>query len=185
MRRLDIGVLDRDATHLQFYYYCFFPWGLGAPILTPGEGGFDHPALRNVARIVATAKRQVPPRTSEPITKYRVGPTEPPLQRLGVGVDQQLVRIEPMPVRRIEGPVNTISVKQVRASVRQIGVPDLVGIFRKHDARLFLEAGAIEQAKLDPFGMRRKNRKVHTLAVPSGPERVRATRPDLPRRSHQ
>src|SRR5271155_5868769 len=33
--------------------------------------------------------------------------------------------------------------------------------------------------------MRRKNRKVHTLTVPSGPERARATRPDLPRRSHQ
>src|ERR1700739_3901899 len=33
--------------------------------------------------------------------------------------------------------------------------------------------------------MRRKDRKVHTLTVPSGSERVRTTRPDLPLRSHQ
>ena len=146
MRGLDIGVLDRDAAHLQLDYDRFFPWCLRAAILTPGEGGFDHPALRDVARIVAPVKRQVLPRTAEPITEDRVGPAKPPLQCLGVGVDQQLVRIEPMPVRRIEGSVNTVAVKQVRASIRQVGVPDLVGIFRKHDARLLLTAGAIEQA---------------------------------------
>src|ERR1700737_2429846 len=173
-------MLDGDAADLHLDYDRFFPWGLGAPVLAPGESGFDHPALGDVARIIAPVERQVLPRTPKSITEDRVGPAKSPLQCLGVRIDQQLVRIEPMPVRRIKGSVNTIPVKQVRASVRQVGVPDLVGIFRKHDARLLMAAGAIEQAQLDFFGMRRKNRKVYTLTVPSGPERVGMTRPDLP-----
>src|ERR1700720_1396382 len=173
-------MLDGDAAHLHLDYDRFFPWGLGTPILAPGESGFDHPALGDVARIIAPVKRQVLPRAPKLRTEDRVGPAKPALQRLGVRIDQQLVRIEPMPVRRIKGSVNTVAVKQVRPSVRQVGVPDLVGIFRKHDARLLLAARAVEQAQLDFFGMRRKNRKVHPLTVPSGPERVWTTRPDLP-----
>ena len=64
MRGLDVGVLHRDAAHLQLDDDCFFPWGLGAPVLAPGKGRFDHPALRDVARIVAPVKRQVLPRTA-------------------------------------------------------------------------------------------------------------------------
>ena len=100
MRRLDIGVLDRDAAHVQFEDDRLFPWGLGAAILTPGEGGLDHPAFWNIARIVAPIERQILARAAEPITEHRVAPAEPPLKRLGVRIDQQLVRIEAMPVRR-------------------------------------------------------------------------------------
>ena len=53
MRGLDIGVLNGDAVHLQLDDDRFFPWRLRAAILAPGEGGFDHPALRDIARIVA------------------------------------------------------------------------------------------------------------------------------------
>src|ERR1700757_2579886 len=144
MRRPDIGVLEGDAAHLQLDYDGFFPWSLGPPILTPGESGFDHPALRDIARIVPPVKRQVLTRTPKSITEDGVGPAKPSLEGLGVGVDQQLIGIESMPVRRIEGPGNTIPIKQVRTSVRQVGVPDLISVFRKHDARLLLAAGTIE-----------------------------------------
>src|ERR1700759_5084385 len=133
MRWLDLGVIDRNAAHLQFEYDCFFPRGLRAPIFTPGKGGFDDPALRDVARVVTPVERQILPRTPKSVAEDCVSPAETPLQRFGVWVDQQLVRIEPMPIRRIKGPVNTIAVKQIRSSVRQIGMPDFVGVFRKYD----------------------------------------------------
>ena len=119
------------------------------------------------------------------IAENRVGPAQPALQRLGIGIDQQLVGIEPVPVRRVEGPVNAIAVKQVRASIGQIGVPDFVGIFGQHDARFLTAAGAIEQAQLDLFGMRRKDREIDALAVPGRAERIRPTRPHLLRAGHQ
>src|ERR1700751_1035293 len=90
-----------------------------------------------------------------------------------------------MTVRRIERAVHAVAVKQVRTGIRQINVPDLVGVFRKRDPRLLMTAGSIEQAQLDVLGVSRKNREVDALAVPRGPERAGATRPHLSGRSHQ
>src|SRR5690348_15113190 len=90
-----------------------------------------------------------------------------------------------MPVQRIVGSVNTIPVKQVRARVRQVGVPNLVRVFRKHYACLLVAPGAVEKAELDLFGMRGKECKVDALTVPGRPQRVRAAGPHLPPRSHR
>src|SRR5689334_24812128 len=51
--------------------------------------------------------------------------------------------------------------------------------------RSFTRAGAIEQAQLDLFGMRRKNREIDPLAVPARPERIWPPRPHLLRPGHQ
>src|SRR6266404_548883 len=177
-------MLDRDAAHVQLEDNGLLPRDLRAAILTPGESGFDDPALWDVARVVAPVKRQILARAAEAVAEDGVAPAKFPLECLGVGVDQQLVRIEPMAIGGIEGPVNPVAVKQARTGIRQIGVPDLVGVFRKHDARLLMAAGAIEQAQLDLLGMRRKDREVDAFTVPSGPKRVWATRPHLPRRRH-
>jgi hypothetical protein len=181
---LDIGMLDRDAAHVQFEDDGLLPRDLRAAILTPGKSGFDDPALWDVARVVAPVKREILARAAEAVAEDGVAPPNPTLERLGVGVDQQLVRVEPMAIGGIVGPVNAVAVKQARTGIRQISVPDLVGIFRKHDARLLMAAGAIEQAQLDLLGMRRKDREIDALTVPSGPKRVRATRPHLPWRRH-
>ncbi len=184
MRGLDIGMLDRDAAHVQLEDDGLFPRDLRAAILTPGESGFDDPALWDIARVVAPVKRQILARAADAVGKDSVAPTNSALECFGVGVDQQLVRIEPMAIGGIVGPVNAVAVKQARTGIRQIGVPDFVSIFRKHDPRLLMAAGAIEQAQLDLLGMGRKDREVDALTVPSGPKRVWATRPHLPWRRH-
>src|SRR5712671_790705 len=129
-------MLDRDAAHVQFEDDGLLPRDLWAAILAPGKSGFDDSALWDVARVVAPVKRQILARAAEAVAEDRVAPANSALERLGVAVDQQLVRIEPMAIGGIVGPVNAVAVEQARTGVRQIGVPDLVGIFRKHDARL-------------------------------------------------
>src|SRR5262245_62220407 len=111
------------------------------------------------------------------VAKQCIAPAKPSLKSFGVGVDKQLVRIESMPIHRIEWSIDSVPVKQIGSSVRQIGVPDFVGVFGKDDAGLLMPAGAVEEAELDFFGVRRKDRKVDAFTVPSRSERVRAARP--------
>ena len=59
-----------------------------------------------------------------------------------------------MSIRRVVRPVNAVAVKEVWTRIRQIGVPDFIGVFREHDPRFFAVARAIEQAQLDLFGVR-------------------------------
>ena len=98
MQRLDIRVLDGDAADVQFDDYSFFPRGLGPAILAPCKGGFDDAALRDAARVIASIKRQILAWTPDAIAEHHVAPANPTLQGLSVRVDQQFVRIEPMPV---------------------------------------------------------------------------------------
>jgi len=63
-------------------------------------------------------------------------------------------------------------------NVRHIAVPDLVGVFGQFDARGLALAGLVEQAELDPCRMRREQREVNPLAVPSGTQRMRETLAD-------
>ena len=136
-------------------------------------------------RALSRRSNEILARAADAVAEHRVVPPQPALQRLGVGIDQQLVGIEAVPVGRIERPVDAVAVKQVRPRVRQIAVPDLVGIFRKHDARLLLAAGAVEQAQFDLFGMRRKKREIDAPAVPGRAQRIGTARPHLRWRRHQ
>src|SRR5439155_22850171 len=135
-------------------------------------GGFDSPAFGDVTCVVAPIERQILPRATEAVAEEGIAPTKPAVERFRIGIDQQLVRIEPVSVRGIKRPVDAVAVKQVRSGVRQIHMPDLVGVFRKRDPRLLTIAGAIEEAKLDLFSMSRKDGKIDALAVPRRPERV-------------
>ena len=76
------------------------------------------------------------------------------------------------PRARIVGAVDAIAVERAGPRVRQVAVPDLVGVFRQHDAVDLALARGVEQAELDLFGVRREQREVDALAVPGGAERI-------------
>ena len=185
MGGIDIGMLDRDPAHMQLENDRFFPRRLRAAILAPSEGGLDDSALWHLTRVIAPVKREILARTADAVAEEGIAPSKPAMEGLDVGIDQQLVGIEPVPVRRIVGPIDTVAVKQVWTGVRQVGMPNLVGVFRKHDPRLLVSTRAIKQAQLDLLGMRRKDGEIHSFPVPSGSQRVRTTRPNFGRWSHQ
>ena len=52
----------------------------------------------------------------------------------GIGVKQQLIRIEAVACLRLIGAMHAIAVDCARPDIGQIAVPDLIGVFRKLDA---------------------------------------------------
>jgi hypothetical protein len=78
--------------------------------------------------------------------------------------------IEAMAPIRGGGAVNAISVTESGSGAGEVTVPDLVGtLLQMQRAHL----AALEEAQLDGFGMRRKEREVDPAPVPMGAERPR------------
>src|SRR5215831_7433037 len=80
-----------------------------------------------------------------------------------------------MPAGGVVGPVDTVSIGRSGVHVLQVAVPDLVGVLGQIDTRL---ARLVEQAQLDPCRMRREQRKIDSLPIPSSAPRMRQTPAD-------
>ena len=66
--------------------------------------------------------------------------------RLGIGVQHQLVVVETVAGLRLIGTVNAITIDGAGAGVRQVTVPDFVGVFGQLDPLQLGFAGVVEQA---------------------------------------
>ncbi|MNV94385.1 hypothetical protein D3C71_1891740 [compost metagenome] len=86
-------------------------------------------------------------------------------QLAGVGVQQQLVRIEAVPVLRVVRAMGAVAIDQPGLSVRQIAVPDLIGAFRQIEAAQFLAAFRVEQAQFHAGGVGGEDREVHAQPI--------------------
>ncbi len=106
----------------------------------------------------------------------RVRPVHIASQRARVGIEQQLVMIEPMAVLRRVRSVRAIAIQHAGGRVRQIAVPDFVGVFRQRVARDLMASGWLEQAQIDPLCVRREHREVDAEPVPRRAERIRPAR---------
>src|SRR6202008_4892594 len=91
-----------------------FPGDLRTTIFAPSEGGLDDPAFRDLARIVAPVEGQIGALTADAVAKKSIAPAQPAVQRPGVWIDQQLIGIETVSIRRVVRPIDAVAVKQVR-----------------------------------------------------------------------
>lgn len=88
----------------------------------------------------------------------------------GVGIEQQLVRIEAVATVGLVRAVDAIAVVRARLHAVDEAVKHLVGIFGQLEAvRLTL---TVEQADLDLGGVGGEHRKVGAVATPMGAQRV-------------
>src|SRR5438105_3016735 len=113
---------------------------------------------------------------ADAIGEMGIGPGKVPCQPLAVGIDQELVRIEAMSGLRLVGTVNAIAIELSGSRLRQVAMPDVFRAFRQRDAFNFPPAARFEQAKLDLFGVGRKQCEIGPGSVPGGSERMRRTR---------
>ena len=113
--------------------------------VTPCEGGVDHPALLHEGSTIALIERLVLVGMTELVAEEFRAPAQPSDQSLGIGVDQELVRIEAMAGVGLKWTVDTIAVNRAGSGRRQITVPYFVGVFRQLDALELLFAGVVEQ----------------------------------------
>jgi hypothetical protein len=104
-----------------------------------------------------------------------------PVDPLGVWVDQQLRRVEPMPRLRRVRPMHAVAVPLSRSQVGQVAMPDEVRLLGEADP-LLIAPVAIEEAELDGSGVLAEEGEVHAGAIPCGTERERIAAPDPHRR---
>src|SRR4051812_45923219 len=84
--------------------------------------------------------------------------------------------IEAMPAFRRIPTIGTVTIQQTRRGVRQVAVPDLVGIFGQRVASDLMPARGLEQAELDPFSMCREHGEIDAKPIPRRTERIRMAR---------
>ncbi len=83
----------------------------------------------------------------------------------GVGVDEELLRIEAVAGRGLVRAVDAEAIGLAGEEPAQIAMPDLVGAARQFQARDFLPAGRVEEAELDRNRVGGEEREIDPAAV--------------------
>ena len=114
---LDVHLVDDGAR----------PAGQRRPVAFPVEGGIDHHALGQVGGAVAVVGLDVTLGVAGPVAEERVVPLERARDRLRVGIEQGLGRVEAMPLSGLVGPVDPEGVEGAGPYPRDVDVPHLIG----------------------------------------------------------
>ena len=176
-----VGVQHREAAHVQLVDHRVVPRHRRAPVVAPSEGWIDHRALAACrARCRAgrsdRSSRLCPTRVAE----ERVAPAQRADDALGVGIEQQLVRVEAVAFVAAGRARTRDSRRAARARLGQVAVPDLVGVLAQRDALHSRRPLASKRHSSTRLGVLREQREVDAFAVPRGAARIRTPGPDAP-----
>src|ERR1700712_3478240 len=106
------------------------------------------------------------------ITEKRVRPSPLADEFLGVRVEQEFVRIEPVAVLRLVSAVSAETVDRAGMSAGEVAVPDFIGAFGEFEARELFAAGCVEETDFDLLRVRGEDGEVDAQTVPVCSERV-------------
>ena len=154
-------------------------------VALPEERVVDDDRFRNRDRVVLVVDLEVGVIVAD--ARYvgqhvRLGrPVDGAVDRLGVGIDEQLGRVEAMALVGRVRTVHAVAVALARSDVRQVAVPVLRPPLGHLDARLVVLV--VEQAQLDPLGVLGEHGEVRAAAVPRGAERIWLAGPDFDHRT--
>jgi hypothetical protein len=142
-------------------------------VLCHGERRLDDDALRDEGRAVARVGRRARLGLAGAVAEERVVPADAAGYGLRVGIEQDLGRIEAVPVGGRVGAVGAVAVEEPRARFGQIDMPDLVAALGDGDPP-DLERGVrrVEEAELDRRRVLAEEREVDAGPVPGGAQRV-------------
>jgi hypothetical protein len=140
---------------------------------SPGEGGVDDAALEIERGAVAPVEGQVIAGFDLVAEQSRV-PLQLAHQLLGVGIEEELVRIEAVASSGLVRTMHAISVN--RAVARPEGSrPDFVSVLGQADAFDLPLAAGVEQAELDLSRVGGEQGEIHPQSVPRGAKRIGQT----------
>ena len=163
----DVGMPDGEAFDVHLVDHRLVPWDSRWPVVAPAEGPVDHDRLRQVRRAVAIVRGQILARIADPVAEERLVPAHGAIDRLGIGIEQELRGIEAMALFGLPGPFHAIPVEEPRPGLGQIGVPDVVRLLGQAHAPLLARGiDGVEEAELDPRRVLAEQREVHAGAVP-------------------
>ena len=138
--RVDAGMKCGKALDMRLVDQRFGRRGARCSVTAPTERRVDDHRFGHRKGAVAGVIRQIATRAADLVAHHRVRPFQPPLQRAGVGVQQQLVRIEPVPVF---GRIGAVRAKAVNGAQRQpadMDVPDIAIAVAQRQAGQLLAA---------------------------------------------
>jgi hypothetical protein len=173
------GVARRHAPHVGLVNHGLVPRRVGGPVVLPGEGRIDHETLGHGSRRIAGIEGEVLALVADPVAEELVAPTDRTAHRLGIGVDEQLALVEPVPSGGFVRPVHPIAVQRAGPHIGQVGVPDVVGPLGHGDGRRRLAGGGlVEETELHRGCILGEKGEVDALTVPGRSQRVGTARPD-------
>ena len=150
---------------------------LRGPVPLPVEGRIYYDRTDRVWRAVRRARSQRGRGGTAPVSEQGVVIADRAVDRLGVGIKEQLVRIAHPTLDRIPRSVDPVAVALPEGNTKHIAVPDEPVHLGEGDPRFI--PGRIEQAKFHRFGDLREEGKISAALVPCGAERRRHPRPDV------
>ena len=161
---LDVGLVDdrlvvRDAEVV---------------VAVPVEERVDDHAHHHVRRGVLVVDGV---RLAQVVGEQRRVPVDLAVHGLGVRVQEQLVRVEPVAGVGVVRPVDAVAVLLPGLDLREVAVPDVAVHFVELEPRL--RAVVIEEAQLHFFGAFAEQREVRAGAVKSGSQRISRSGPDF------
>ena len=125
-------------------------------------------AFGRIGGTVAGLEAQIGGRVVRSVTEMRRREREAPVQGSRIGVDQELVGIEPVPPRWVVRPMDAVTIALAGLHAVDMDAPYIPGPFEAVTGG-FVRARSIEKAQLDLFGMRRKQDKEGAARVAGGP----------------
>src|SRR5690606_25855174 len=164
------GVAHRHAAYMGLVNDCFRPWPTDRGIARPVEVRVLHHALHREGGAVALVEGKVGRLVADAIAVKRVVPRKFAGDLLGIGIEQQLVGIEPMPLFRLVGSMGAIAVERARFEARDIAGPDVSLPLGQGQPGCLLLAVVAEKAKVDLFGMGGKDGEMRPFAGEFRPE---------------
>jgi hypothetical protein len=177
--RRHVGVALGVAAHVHLVDHPLVAAARGIEVVAPVEAVVDHLAFRHAARALALVEGQVFLLVPDGVAEMRVAPVDLAHDRLGIGIEEQLVGVEAVALLGLVRPVHAVAVEGAGLEARHVPVPDEVGALAQGEALHLLLPGLVEQAQLHLLGVARVDREVDALVVRRGAEGIGGAGPEL------
>ncbi len=168
--RWDLGVRHRQAADVGLVEHRAVKGRAEPRVVAPVEAGIDDHAQGHAPR-VALGHLQIAVLAAELVGEQAFFPRLDPIDRLGVGIEEEVVRVEAQPPLRLVGAGDTVSIALPRPQLVDVRVPDERRGVAEGDARLV--AGVVEEAEIDAGSVLGVDGEIDALAVPRRAERIR------------
>jgi hypothetical protein len=171
------GLLHREALDVGFVDDGLVPRDTRRAVFPPVEGFVDDDGLGHPRCRISMRRGQV-----LVFVVYLVGqdlrpPVDVSVDRLGVGIDEQLDRVEALSLRRPVGTIHSVAVALARTYPREVTMPHEGARLGEGHAQLALLV--IEETQLHARRLLGEDREVRPPSVPGGAQRVGDSRPDF------
>ena len=163
----DVRVSGCKSVHMQFIDHRPVPRGSQQLVSAPGEGLVDNHAFGYRAGVILVVEGEILFGVTDLVPIQRIGPSDRSCNRLRIGIEQELGRVESVPLLRLIRPMDAVAITLSGTYLRQVYMPDVIGTFLDSNPVSFLiGVRFVKQTQLHRRGIFRKQREVHSLAVP-------------------